>query len=985
MNRGERSGFGGRESEVQAEVAQQWHGMLSLIWQRLNDFDVSELGGCTRQAHTQVSNFCSDLLSRCTALLRLQMRQQDRIAEKVDFSQEQQAAVMHPGSLFLQGRSGTGKTLVLVKRMHARAKLECRSGLAQLYITKSSLLCGEVSRQLAQAGHTVHPLSECLTGTVVCTWTQLVEFLIGPKHAAVNFQCFQACYWPCLKPVSRGLSAHLVWCEFCTRLRPFDGAMEGLSLPEYLLHDVSAYGIEITEVEQKAIHTMFRLYTSLKHKLKQSDDVDIALHVCQRIGRHSHIADRVYVDEAQDFAPVELTVLICLCRLCEGISIAGDTCQTINPGSAFSFAEVRDAFCRQKPLGAGTCCIRHLSYNYRCAASIASLGNSVTRALLSRFPRSADHINEAGVPDLSPTVPLFLDVAGQSPAILLSGLGCSPDAADLASSFAVIVRDDVERDRLLKDGVRGTILTVPESKGLEFDLVVLCGLLGGCPEGASIWALVDSMSEQSRRASDDRVDPFSRKRLVEVALGIQELKALYVAISRARVGCLLLEHDPDPIKWATISLHWDEQGLVERWVGLKRCMIGAAVSNGVEVGSRVPRTKQAMLAVLDRERSLRRGPFHADARKTLGRELARLRQEPLDPGFVDQFQASFGEFLVFDDAEGLESLPNVVKPLLSMMRTRYRAGLAPKSLQDTVRTLYARGMNLLAHATDNLRDRWRLLQVSRRTLKDALALIDGMLWEQMETDVEQQTTSSREFAWMLGAVFVEVARPYSWRGGSSLCKLRRFDLWKHIFSFLVPVDASDLSIFAKLVAQRVHSRTKFLEEVRASVTLSWAWATYAGVQYCFDANATDQESAKRAEERGCKVALSQLVASTEVRRAAGESAGHAFLSLQQYARAGQAFGEAGRTLGQLGPWVRDRHVQDMEGRFRSCHVKAAASFLVESRLHVGDESAFLSRAAREFWSAMMYDEAIVCAWAAAARHGFVDARATCACFVFPCE
>ena len=53
---------------------------------------------------------------------------------------------------------------------------------------------------------------------------------------------------------------------------------------------------------------------------------------------------------------------------------------------------------------------------------------------------------------------------------------------DKSCQVTLLVRSDAARERLRSAGVHGVMLTAAEAKGLEFDLVILCGFLADCDE-----------------------------------------------------------------------------------------------------------------------------------------------------------------------------------------------------------------------------------------------------------------------------------------------------------------------------------------------------------------------------------------------------------------------------------------------------------------------------------------------------------------------
>ena len=87
----------------------------------------------------------------------------------------------------------------------------------------------------------------------------------------------------------------------------------------------------------------------MKSAVSEYDDVDVAMLLRRSVKcggtEGKGCVDALYIDEAQDFSPAELVMMMSLCSKPNGLTVAGDTCQTINPGSAFSFGDIVDAFC----------------------------------------------------------------------------------------------------------------------------------------------------------------------------------------------------------------------------------------------------------------------------------------------------------------------------------------------------------------------------------------------------------------------------------------------------------------------------------------------------------------------------------------------------------------------------------------------------------------------------------------------------------------
>ncbi|CAK9072948.1 unnamed protein product [Durusdinium trenchii] len=297
-------------------------------------------------------------------------------ADILRLSCEQADAVEHPHSLFLQGRSGTGKTLVLIHRIIGRrekAEKEGRPMPSQLFVTKSLLLKDSVVQQLSSAGVPVTSVMGSVaspqSGVMCLSWNQLASHF--GAGSAMSFSVFEVQIFPSLQAACGGLSAlsaKTVWTEFTCALRPFTGwHWNGISLDDYLKNEVSGQGVQLTPSNRRAIHRAFSMYTIIKERTGQRDEVDAAMTLRDLLSNRSWY-DEVYVDEVQDFAPAQLSAFIQMCRRPDGFTVV-------------DWAKAN---------------LQVLRYNYRCAPGIRVWANTVTGLLFSRFPRSCDHIEEIG-------------------------------------------------------------------------------------------------------------------------------------------------------------------------------------------------------------------------------------------------------------------------------------------------------------------------------------------------------------------------------------------------------------------------------------------------------------------------------------------------------------------------------------------------------------------------------------------------------------
>lgn len=447
---------------------------------QLSIFDPAALARTVRQVHADLQETVTRLAQHLQQKLGLQAglgtpsgectkdehaKTESEVGKALLLSAEQDQAVECPQSIFLQGRSGTGKTLVLIRRM-IRMQTQSQqpphiAKLKQLYVTKSSLLRNDVIAELGVLGCHCETLNWPPAPGVLCiTWDQLVQVLDGSR-AVIGYERFLQSYWPRICVYARQLSPLLIWTEFNTRLRPF-GKSCGLSLQQYLKSDISATGIPLDRGDQHAIHWMFDLYSRMKTAVSEKDDVDVALELFDGIvsgkvnGKFA--IDSLFVDEAQDFSPTELMMLFTLCKTSDSLTVAGDTCQTINPGSAFNFQDIADAFSAFWKRCDNSLRVDYksmtLSFNYRCTPGVAALAGSVTSILLQRFPLCADRIEENTSCQQS-GIPIFIQWPGQQPSMCIMGTGSHRMSNAAASQTVVLVRTDAQRQSLLHQRVQG--------------------------------------------------------------------------------------------------------------------------------------------------------------------------------------------------------------------------------------------------------------------------------------------------------------------------------------------------------------------------------------------------------------------------------------------------------------------------------------------------------------------------------------------------
>lgn len=455
----------------------------------------------------------------------------DRGADELELklTSEQYAVVRAPGPVLLSGSAGSGKTTIAVHRL--AAAIGSGAGVRALYLTYSPWLRDHAARLfedlIACRGEALAVAPEFLT--VHELYRALIAAVGGAAPAAVvDYPEFARWY----DAQFRRSDAALAWEEI-------RGIVKGASLdPARALlsrDDYEALGRKRAPAfvgEREHVHRVARQWQERLAMVGRIDEIDLcrrALATVPRAGLYDHLV----CDEAQDLAEIQMELLLRLVpgRALGGLFLAGDPQQVINP-SGFRWAEVRSRI-RERFIERGRPApeIIALTRNFRSVRGLVELANEVIAFKRDRTGRSEGDETEES------------EVAGAAPILVLGG---EADLADAVRGFgprcAVVVGSAELRERLQAELGTTRVFTVPEAKGLEFDVAVL-------------WSVVAA-------------DPAPWQRLLDPSVGLREdpparraLHHLYVAVTRARRHLAIYEPDGAPALWASerFAAHLDSE------------------------------------------------------------------------------------------------------------------------------------------------------------------------------------------------------------------------------------------------------------------------------------------------------------------------------------------------------------------------------------------------------------------------------------------
>ncbi|KAI3424745.1 hypothetical protein D9Q98_008134 [Chlorella vulgaris] len=349
---------------------------------------------------------------------------------------------------------------------------------------------------------------------------------------------------------------------------------------------------------RRLVHEVYCKYQQYKRQQARYDNADLVAHVYRQLAEQGYQGvpiHNLYRDEVQDFTQAELLMDLRIVSDPNGLFLCGDTAQTIARGVGFRFTDIQTLFYeeRQSQLaleeaarvergssaaGGGRLpevhmpLIEHLKVNYRTHSGILEAASSVVDGLKRFYPQHIDHLDRERAFFKGPKPLLLSTVTTDDLAILLSWTDKSTSQVEFGAHQVVLVRSMDSVDRL-PEGLRESnalVLTVPQSKGLEFDDVFLVNFCTESPAKEEWRILLQYLEELERiQESGGGIAAMPGKQALvpaqQAAEGIgelgkgalrpldfdqgqhkmlcEELKHLYTAITRAKNSVVIYDEN----------------------------------------------------------------------------------------------------------------------------------------------------------------------------------------------------------------------------------------------------------------------------------------------------------------------------------------------------------------------------------------------------------------------------------------------------------
>lgn len=388
----------------------------------------------------------------------------------------------------------------------------------------------------------------------------------------VDFEMFEKHFWGKSKG-SLKISAINAWTEIFTVIK---GNFISYYSPSYIIpwaiyKEMKSSMDYLDEFERNHLYLIYVKYEKWKTKHNYYDFMDVVRHVSvyYPTWRRDDI-DYLIIDEVQDLAPLTIETLLRACKRYEFFS--GDTAQTIAKGVSFKFSDLLEIYTSKKKEFPK---IVQLKKNYRSHGRILELANSIVDLVQLYFPHTIDKLKRE-ISDIEGPKPIILE--GYTPEDLITMMADSSGSKKptFGSNQVVIVRTQEAKNNLPFFLKHSLCLTVFETKGLEFDDVILYNFFNDskCDKH---WRIINDVivtygKEQSNTLLDSDDDEEREVPIVTSTreredidrhfnLLCSELKHLYVAVTRAKNRLFI--YDSEQKNKEAMYDYWKSMELVD--------------------------------------------------------------------------------------------------------------------------------------------------------------------------------------------------------------------------------------------------------------------------------------------------------------------------------------------------------------------------------------------------------------------------------------
>mmetsp|Transcript_28153 Transcript_28153/g.27860 ORF Transcript_28153/g.27860 Transcript_28153/m.27860 type:complete len:410 (+) Transcript_28153:265-1494(+) len=287
------------------------------------------------------------------------------------------------------------------------------------------------------------------------------------------------------------------------------------------------------------------------------DFQDVVNYVLNQVNNQNYYGCPMHymmVDEVQDLTPATLALLLEVTQ--QKLFFSGDTAQTIAKGVGFRFCDLSSLF---KTSRLEVPAVRQLTMNFRSHNQILELANSIVALLEALFPYSIDRMAKERSIEDGPK-PILIDSGNINHLFaLLFGKDSTQtsDGIQFGCNQVIIVRDQEAKEKINPLFKHALCLTVFESKGLEFEDVILYNFFTDSDISKEKWRALANIYRLDTNPKyrptnfedlQNHVPKLRHKGYFDIskyALLCTELKHLYVAVTRPKKRLIIYDDDPE--------------------------------------------------------------------------------------------------------------------------------------------------------------------------------------------------------------------------------------------------------------------------------------------------------------------------------------------------------------------------------------------------------------------------------------------------------
>ncbi len=467
---------------------------------------------------------------------------------KLQLTKEQQSVVMCPLPLLISGTAGSGKTTIVIH------KLLTEPYEKKVYISYTKELVQEAERQFLSLIKGIDEEKQYKKNTSFLTFENILktykedEFLsyMTRERFLYEYNIFSRS-----KQLSRKFPPLMIWEEIRSVWKsgaytPYDKEM---SLSEYI--DLSEQEAPNFFGNREQAYEIFVWYMKWLKENCVVDEQDLLKGALKNLGSSY---DLVICDEVQDLSMLHIYFVFALANYeAKRIILTGDDHQVIHH-SGFRWENIKKAFYQKLDTSINK--IVKLSKNFRNQGKIAKLAIAINE-FQKEYTDFQYKDKQTDFYDYGVTPILYKSLEEEE---LLSKV------KEFGPYDAVLVRNEAERLKLtnrcfVEFGKTPLIFTISQSKGLEFQRVLLWSLIPNKSEEELMWNKIYRIIDSDKQYLLEKNSIYQRFIRHETSL-------LYVAVTRGIKECFIYDGSHTSIFWkikdisqnlqVVTQVHWKE-------------------------------------------------------------------------------------------------------------------------------------------------------------------------------------------------------------------------------------------------------------------------------------------------------------------------------------------------------------------------------------------------------------------------------------------